>query len=401
MFGFNDDITSPLSAQIFDFCDPQLFQETFNQFSEVTSASNIFDKSGSFHDNHSGNSNTSTTTTTENSNTYTNNKFQDDEDDNINADMSTIFDSHEDFENDIVASIDFSSSSMQYPALDHLLTTTNEDQFDFSPGVQAVNQLPNISYSGDTLTLPHVSSLAPPPLPLEVFEEDCLSSVPSYNIGLNPTSPFFRTSGLPTYMVNMNTSLLSSDSNTSLYPSYVHLGSEFNKPYDQLLDFQADNGGLFRFNPDDLQLFVEKALNSIENRSHLVVPQTHPPLGPVEVTGLEDSTLNKVVKLSPEQRKEKIHRYMKKRNERNFSKKIKYACRKTLADSRPRVRGIFARNDEFGVLHKHGSSSHHYEEDEDGVGAKDEEQLVDSSDIFAHISGPNSFKCNYSIQYWT
>ena len=38
-----------------------------------------------------------------------------------------------------------------------------------------------------------------------------------------------------------------------------------------------------------------------------------------------------------------------------------------MADSRPRVRGIFARNDEFGVLHKHGSSSHHYEEDEDGV----------------------------------
>jgi hypothetical protein len=37
---------------------------------------------------------------------------------------------------------------------------------------------------------------------------------------------------------------------------------------------------------------------------------------------LEDSTF-KVGKLSVEQRKEKIHRYMKKRNERNFSKKIK------------------------------------------------------------------------------
>ncbi|CAN6825801.1 unnamed protein product [Brassica oleracea] len=393
-----DDITSPLGAQIFDFCDPQLFQETFNQSTEVTSASNILDKSGSFHDNHSGNSNTNTitTTTTENSNTYTNNKFQDDEDDNINADMSTIFDSHEDFENDIVASIDFSSSSMQYPALDHLLTTTNEDQFDFAPGVQAVHQLPNISYSGDTLTLPHVSSLAPPPLPLEIFEEDCLSSVPSYSIGLNPTSPFFRASGLPTHMVNMNTGLLSSESNSGLYPGHVHMGPEFNKPRDHLMDFQADNGGFFWFNPDDLQ-----ALNSIENQSHLVVLQTHPPLGPVEVTGLEDSTLNKVVKLSSEQRKEKIHRYMKKRNERNFSKKIKYACKKALADSRPRVRGRFAKNDEFGELHKHGSSSHHYEEDEDGVRVKDEEQLVDSSDIFAHISGPNSFKCNYPIQYWT
>ncbi|KAF3580418.1 hypothetical protein DY000_02029660 [Brassica cretica] len=342
MLGFSDDITSPLSAQIFDFCDPQLFQETFNQSSEVISASNILDKSGSFHDNHNGNSNTNTTTTTttENSNTYTNNKFQDDEDDYINADISR---------------------SSPY--------TTNEDQFDFAPGVQAVHQLPNISYSGDTLTLPHVSSLAPPPLPLEIFEEDCLSSVPSYSIGLNPTPPFFRASGLPTHMVNMNTGLLSSESNSGLYPGHVHMGPEFNKPRDHLMDFQADNGGFFRFNPDDLQ-------------SHLVVPQTHPPLGPVEVTGLEDSTLNKVVKLSTEQRKEKIHR-------------------KTLADSRPRVRGRFAKNDEFGELHKHGSSSHHYEEDEDAVGVKDEEQLVDSSDIFAHISGLNSFKCNYPIQYWT
>lgn len=41
-----------------------------------------------------------------------------------------------------------------------------------------------------------------------------------------------------------------------------------------------------------------------------------------EITSLDDPTL-RVGKLSQEQRKEKIHRYMKKRNERNFSKKIK------------------------------------------------------------------------------
>jgi hypothetical protein len=41
-----------------------------------------------------------------------------------------------------------------------------------------------------------------------------------------------------------------------------------------------------------------------------------------EISNLEDSTF-KVGKLSVEERKEKIHRYMKKRNERNFSKKIK------------------------------------------------------------------------------
>ncbi|CAH8389374.1 unnamed protein product [Eruca vesicaria subsp. sativa] len=268
--------------------------------------------------------------------------------------------SHEDFENDIVVSIDFSSSSLQYPVIDQLLTTTNEDQFDFTSEVQVVHQLPNIS---DTVALPHVSSIAPPPnLALGFFEEDWLSSVPSYSLDLNPTS-FFRTSGLPTYMLNMNTGLLSSESYSGLYPGHVHMGPEFSKLGDQLMDFQADNSGLFRTGRD--KRFRRFALN-------------------------------KVVKLSPEQRKEKIHKYMKKRNERNFSKKIKYACRKTLADNRPRFRGRFAKNDEFGELHKQGSSSHHYDEDEDGVGVKDEEQLVDSSDIFAHISGPNSFKYNYS-----
>jgi hypothetical protein len=104
---------------------------------------------------------------------------------------------------------------------------------------------------------------------------------------------------------------------------------------------------------------------------------------------LEDSTF-KVTRLSPEERREKIHRYIKKRNERNFSKKIKvlfsisvvlflhgsltgstvltynhiqYACRKTLADSRPRVRGRFAKNDELCEATISSSQHHeHYEQ---------------------------------------
>ncbi|VVB07262.1 unnamed protein product [Arabis nemorensis] len=262
MLGFNDDITSPLSAQIFDFCDPQLFQE-----SGFTSASNVLEKSGSF---------------------------------------------HSDCEYDIAASIDFSSSSMQNPFIDHLLTSTRQDQFNFSTsGVQIVHQTPNNLYSGDPLALTAVSSAAHPPLQLGLFEEDCLSSVASYNLGLNPTSPscssFFPNSGLPSYMVNMNTGLLSSDTNSSVFPN---LRSEINKPHDQFMDFQADNGGLFCtdsikriLNPGDLQ----KGFGGVENQSHLVSLQNHPTSGPVEVTGLEDSALNKVGKLSPEQRKEKIH----------------------------------------------------------------------------------------------
>ncbi|WOK96931.1 zinc finger protein CONSTANS-LIKE 2-like [Canna indica] len=54
----------------------------------------------------------------------------------------------------------------------------------------------------------------------------------------------------------------------------------------------------------------------------------------------------RVGRYTAEERKERIERYRSKRNQRNFHKKITYACRKTLADSRPRVRGRFARNGE-------------------------------------------------------
>ncbi|KAK1266774.1 Zinc finger protein CONSTANS-LIKE 5 [Acorus gramineus] len=83
------------------------------------------------------------------------------------------------------------------------------------------------------------------------------------------------------------------------------------------------------------------------------------------MTSLDESTF-KVGRLSVEEKKERINRFMKKRNERNFRKKIKYACRKTLADSRPRVRGRFAKNDEFGEATR-PSSSHHEDEDDDEV----------------------------------
>ncbi|KAK9940329.1 hypothetical protein M0R45_016997 [Rubus argutus] len=57
--------------------------------------------------------------------------------------------------------------------------------------------------------------------------------------------------------------------------------------------------------------------------------------------------MSKACRYSPEEKKERIERYRSKRNLRNFNKTIKYACRKTLADSRPRIRGRFARNEEI------------------------------------------------------
>ena len=47
-----------------------------------------------------------------------------------------------------------------------------------------------------------------------------------------------------------------------------------------------------------------------------------------------------------EHRAEAIRRFLKKRKERNFDKKVRYVSRKKLAESRPRVRGQFIRNTE-------------------------------------------------------
>lgn len=87
-----------------------------------------------------------------------------------------------------------------------------------------------------------------------------------------------------------------------------------------------------------------------------------------------------------EERKVRLDRYRQKRNERNFSKKIKYACRKTLADSRPRIRGRFARTlDDSGepLLRENGAS---YD---------DEYEEVDM--LSAHCSIPN----NRAVSFWS
>ncbi|KAJ7965358.1 Zinc finger protein CONSTANS-like protein [Quillaja saponaria] len=47
-----------------------------------------------------------------------------------------------------------------------------------------------------------------------------------------------------------------------------------------------------------------------------------------------------------EDRREKLSRYRNKKTKRNFGRKIKYACRKALADSQPRIRGRFAKTEE-------------------------------------------------------
>ncbi|GLT42106.1 hypothetical protein SLA2020_161260 [Shorea laevis] len=406
-----DDISSPISGPIFDFCDPDLFSENL-QNSEVTSnccyeenssyATNLsippdIEKHNSCQDNQGmtnmANPTSTTTTTTTTSTTTTATTTPTATTDNNNSNLFIIFDSPDEIDNDISASIDFSSSSPfsvpQFP-------TTHQDQFDLTL-VQPQIPLTDVvvdglaQYSADP-----VVPLMGPPLSA-VFEEECLSSVPAY-VPLNPSSPScsFLGPSMPIFMpAGAMTATLSADG-SGIFSGSLLMGSELQP---QELEYQGDNGRMFcpdstqhSFNPGDLQVLTS------ESQQLGPVAASSTPLAS-EISGLEDPTFNKVGKLTVEERKEKINRYMKKRKERNFSKKIKYACRKTLADSRPRVRGRFAKNDDFGETSRPASSNHEEEEDEE-VAVKEEEDMVDSSDIFAHISGVNSFKCNYPIQSW-
>uniref|UniRef100_A0A0E0M8H5 CCT domain-containing protein n=1 Tax=Oryza punctata TaxID=4537 RepID=A0A0E0M8H5_ORYPU len=125
-------------------------------------------------------------------------------------------------------------------------------------------------------------------------------------------------------------------------------------------------------------------------------PARLPATGTTETSSLEDTSF-KTVRLSNEERKEKIHRYIKKRNERNFSKKIKYACRKTLADSRPRVRGRFAKNDDYCEASRSIGSQNHEEYEQ--IGGVKGEDMIDS-DALAHISGMSSYMYNHTVESW-
>ncbi|XP_021730305.1 uncharacterized protein LOC110697251 isoform X1 [Chenopodium quinoa] len=416
-----DDISIPnISAQIFDFCNTDLFTDTL-QNSEVTSSPNCYcyeDQNSSYasavvdednknkfstenldiysslqNDQNATNASTSGSTTT-----TANTIVQDRHNNHHSSGLSIIFDPREEIDNDISASIDFSPSPpfSTTPPYNLNPTNTQQDQYhhlslnDVAIS-NSLNQYPN---TVDPVALP-LMAVVPPPLG-PVFEDDCLSSIPPF-LRLNPSTGATTTSFLDPSMSsflhgNLNHGL--GADNSGIFAGSLLMASDL-QPKE--LDFQADNSGIFcpdqlpRYNSGDMQAF------SNEN-SQLVSAATSSAPMTTEIGNLEESSF-KVGKLSVEQRKEKIHRYMKKRNERNFSKKIKYACRKTLADSRPRVRGRFAKNDDFGENNRHINNNE--DDDYDDVMVKEEDEVVDSSDIFAHISGVNSFKCNYQhIQSW-
>ncbi|CAN4119978.1 unnamed protein product [Withania somnifera] len=89
--------------------------------------------------------------------------------------------------------------------------------------------------------------------------------------------------------------------------------------------------------------------------------------------------MNKASKYSPQEKKERIERYRSKRNQRNFNKKIKYECRKTLADNRPRIRGRFARNNE---IERNPQNEHWNQSRLEELGQEDDENWIGFLDAF-------------------
>lgn len=55
----------------------------------------------------------------------------------------------------------------------------------------------------------------------------------------------------------------------------------------------------------------------------------------------------KIGAYSPEARQERIKRFHQKRKERVFHKRIKYDCRKRLANACPRIKGRFVKKQDF------------------------------------------------------
>ncbi|XP_075477774.1 uncharacterized protein LOC142518836 isoform X1 [Primulina tabacum] len=426
-----EEITSPFGAQLFEFCESYLFPDTM-QDSEVGSTSNCcYEEQSSYPINHSfinsdmnicnnimhndmktvvASGATATTPSTSPS-TPTITTTRDDC-------MSAIFGStYDQIGNDISDSIDFTSLSPSFPVYPYSLHTSNQEQFNIS----SIDS--NFSLEGECgmLSMPIMAhqciserqqGVAPPPPPMmgpwlpAAYEGECgMPSVPSY---LSLRSPLpgcaLIDPMMGRYLHSGGINAPFSEDNSGIFiGSGSLMGTDLSH---QELEFQGENGGIFM--PDSMP----RVFNYTYESQHLDVhggPDTTPLTS--EISGLEDPNF-KVGKLSAEERKRKIHRYMKKRNERNFSKKIKYACRKTLADSRPRVRGRFAKNDELGDIGRKGCSNHEDDKDEEfslfstQIPADQqrkvvvrEEDDIDSSDILAHISGVNSFKW-YPIQSW-
>ncbi|KAG8068379.1 hypothetical protein GUJ93_ZPchr0005g15567 [Zizania palustris] len=185
-----------------------------------------------------------------------------------------------------------------------------------------------IQDKGDMFSLPNVaaSASAPPPY---------YSSLPPFYIHRSTSSQSF-----PLYL-----QLPDLHNGNATFPCSSAPASQLALP-PVSSSLQSSSGDFLEFSSGTLRRVFSTGDLQVMN-----VPPS-PPLPPPPLSGDSCSQevggpfSQKVGRYSAEERKERIERYRVKRHQRNFHKKITYACRKTLADSRPRVQGRFARNAE-------------------------------------------------------
>lgn len=268
-----DEISSPISSQILEFCENELFPETL-QNSDVTSSSNCcYEDNSSYNQNISlaldvdtkfNNNNTITTRTSTNqanTTTTTNNNTTN------NSNLSIIFDSQDEIDNDISASIDFSTSPAFHISPYLPVTTHQNQQFGYSSLQPQVTLAANSGVEGlaQYPTNPVVPPLMRGPLP-SVFEDDCLPSAPYMPMNSSSSSCSYLNPGMAPYMPigPLNTAL--SADGSGMFGGTILLSSDLQAH--QELDYQGDNGGIYCpdsiqrvFNPSDLQvlpLFLQK-----------------------------------------------------------------------------------------------------------------------------------------------
>ncbi|ONK57329.1 uncharacterized protein A4U43_C10F18960 [Asparagus officinalis] len=279
------------------------------------------------------------------------------------------------------------------PAVHQLPTTSsvsnnvggqNQDQMNQLLLTETMNRRNRPLDSPDSVILPDMSSWAP------IQDSRPINMMPSLMgyMGMDnlPSCAFLDTS-----IVNRYQQMNGGDGPMGFFHRRTMMGVDGGIGAEGIYGLESAQGV---YNSLDMQVIGDyKNLVDGCDSNHTTLPTS-------DITPLDDSTL-KVGRLSPEERKEKIHRYLKKRSERNFKKKIKYACRKTLADSRPRVRGRFAKNDEHGEATTRPSfSNHEYFDEEEVVMVKEEDDMLNSTNIFLHMNGVNSFNYNYTIESW-
>ncbi|XP_049379118.1 zinc finger protein CONSTANS-like [Solanum stenotomum] len=193
-------------------------------------------------------------------------------------------------------------------------------------------------------TLPLVSNLPPPPLSIPLvnnntIEFDSISPLKSEFNCNNNSSSSCSSYGSPATSYNTNdpTSLMQrSISSLSLLVKNMEGFCPIVSSPTGFHDSKTPSSVKKVLSTGDLQVMHMMQYNNYRSES---------PLSSESNSIIEG--MNKACKYSPQEKKERIERYRTKRNQRNFNKKIKYECRKTLADSRPRIRGRFARNDEI------------------------------------------------------